>query len=102
MPFTRADVLPREPFGRSPLEKAIAYGDDGRFDLVATEAKMPGAFGIRMEALGAGGHGQPALVRGDLGERIRDWLKGIFDGVLHETCRAPDLEWLWREEGDDA
>ena len=101
-PFTDPATWAHEPFGRSPLEKAIAYGDDGSIDLAATEAKLPEAFGIELMTLGITAPDQPPAYwqNEDLGRRLRAFLKSIFDGILHETCDAPDLEWVWGE-GDD-
>jgi hypothetical protein len=87
---------PWTPFGFSPLEEALqGAGIDGEVD----DISLLNAFGIDPEALGIIG-GEPL---GDdaprnLDRDIRRWFKGIFDSILHRTCSAPNLEWLWLDE----
>ena len=97
---------PWTPFGFSPLEEAIRYGEDGLIDMAATEAAIPEAFGFRFTApAGFEEIPQPSVAPGGrpctFDQNLRTWMKGIFDEVLH-LCGATDLEWAWIKEDHDA
>jgi hypothetical protein len=88
--------LPRNPrgwspYGCSPVESAIVWRD-GEIDPVATDAAMPGAFGIEFDE-----DGEVSADRAPFfADGLRAWLKAaLFDRVLHDLCKAPDLEWEW-------
>jgi hypothetical protein len=91
--------LPRERqpgslFGWPPLERAIRYDGDGRYDPEATQAAIPAAFGLEFTPpAGFGEIRDPAGAT--LDARLRQWLKGIFDAILHDHAGAADLEWSW-------
>lgn len=84
-------------FGFSPLEQAIAWKDgSGEIDLARTEARMPEAFGLDPADLGLAPVKDADPILAPLNPaNLREWVKSVFDGILHETCDAPDLEFLW-------
>ena len=93
---------PETAFGFSPVEQAIAWKDgSGEIDLARTEARMPEAFGLDAADLGLAPVKDADPIIAPLNPaNLRKWVKAIFDGILHEICDAPDLEFLWLPDRD--
>ena len=93
MLYRRFSVRPGSPFGWSPLEQAIVRDEASGIDIKATEAELPGKFGLPPSALGIAGAGDEPMDRDGWLKGYLDWLAAIFNGLL----QGSGFQWKWEE-----
>jgi len=72
----------------------MEWSEDGTLDLAATEARLPGAFGLQPQDLGIGKPADPDVPDRESWLRLRlAWLADLFSRIL----AGAGLQWKWAE-----